>query len=141
MERPGLQKEINWDIILNLDVPIYLGGTISALVNQALSQARQATLALARLERQVASDVRRTHNLFVSSQRQTDALKEAYEKNRQSYDMQVKEYRLGLVNNLDVLVALTAMQQSKQDYDQAQAQVKLNWLALRTTIEDVPEPK
>ena len=140
LQRPGFQKNIDWDLLFNLDVPIYQGGAVGALVAESQSILHQSELTLARLQRQVASDVRQAHTVLASSILETAALKDAYEQNRRSYEMQSREYRLGLVNNLDVLVAMNAMQQSKQDYDRSFAQTKLNWLSLRTTIEDVPEP-
>ena len=59
-------------------------------------------------------------------------------KAKKSYEIQVKEYRLGLVNNLEVLSALNTMEQTKQQWDGIQVGTKLNEINLRITVEDIP---
>jgi outer membrane protein TolC len=35
--RLGFQKEIDWDVLLNIDVPIFQGGRVAAQTDEALS--------------------------------------------------------------------------------------------------------
>jgi outer membrane protein TolC len=66
-------------------------------------------------------------------------LDDAQQKSRRSYDMLTREYRLGLVNNLDVLQAMNDLQNVKRDFDVAQLQSKLNLLNLRLAAEMTPD--
>ena len=48
-----------------------------------------------------------------------------------SYQLQVQDYRLNLVNNLDVLQALQALETARRDVIHAQSQVKQHYWYLR----------
>lgn len=136
--RPGFQEEIDWDISLNIDAPIFQGGRIRAMDKEAKSQLRQAELQLSRVVRLAESEIKQAHAALTSSIRETEALEDAYDKARKSYQAQVREYRMGLVNNLDVLQAMNAMQDIKAKYDTAYLQTKLNVFKLRVVTEELP---
>lgn len=133
--RTGFQKEIDWDVTFNLDVPLYQGGNIKSQSREAASRLRQAELELENLTRQVGTEIRRTRSNLNSSVIESQILEEAFDKAKQSYDMQVKEYRLGLVNNLEVLQAMNSMQDARQKLDRALLQSKLHWLRLQIALE------
>jgi outer membrane protein len=137
-QRPGFQKDINWDLLFLLDVPIYQGGSVSAQVREAQAQLSQSEADLHRLTRLVDTQTRQAHAALNSSLFEAEQLATAYDKVRRSYESFVKEYRYGLVTNLDVLQAMNAMQTAKQSFDQALIQSKLDQLRLRATVEDLP---
>jgi outer membrane protein TolC len=67
-------------------------------------------------------------------------LEDAYKKAKKSYELQVKEYRYGLVTNLDVLQALTFMQDVKQNWDRALIQSQLDYINLTAAAEKELSP-
>ncbi|MBL0059906.1 MAG: TolC family protein [Elusimicrobia bacterium] len=96
--------------MLNLDVPLFQGGTVKARVADARSGLQQAQLSLDYLERQIQSDVKKAYEAWTASLEESQSLEEAYQASKKSYDAQRREYRLGLVTNLDVLNAMNLMQ-------------------------------
>ena len=71
-------------------------------------------------------EIRQLHKALSSSLAQAAALTDAYAKAANSYRIQVRDYRFGLVNNLDVIEAMTTMQDIKRSLDKAVIQVKTN---------------
>lgn len=136
--RPGFQSEIDWDISFNLDVPIFQGGGVKALTREASSRVKQAELALAQRLRLAEVEISEATASLNSSVNETAALADAYEKAKRSYESQVKEYRYGLVNNLEVLQVMNSMQEIKAKYDTALLQTKLDSLKLKAVTEELP---
>ena len=62
---------------------------------------------------------------------QLEALEKATESARKNYEAQRRDYRLGLVTNLDVLQAMTAFQHNQQALDRARYTTKLDYLKLQ----------
>jgi outer membrane protein len=140
VHRPsGSQEDIDWDATFSLDVPLYQGGGVRAFHLEALSLLRQSQKSLARILRLTESEVRQVHAELDSSIHEAQLLEDAYKKSRRSYDLLNREYRLGLVNNLDVLQATNDLQNIKRDFDLARLQSKLNLLNLRLAVEMAPE--
>lgn len=125
---PGLLEDSDWDLIFRAEVPIFQGGGAFAASAEAKSRYREAELTLARLKRTVAWEVTTSVNLYESSVKEAQALRSAYEKARESYQIHVREYRLGLVNNLDVLQSQNIMQDIKHDLDRALLDAKLSFI-------------
>ena len=78
------------------------------------------------LSDQVTTDIRKLYKALLSSISQAATLKDAYAKADKSYQLQLKDYRYGLVNNLDVLQSLTTLLDGKRSLDRALMQVKMN---------------
>lgn len=137
-KRAGFLENVNWDVLLNLDVPLFQGGTVSAQTKEALARYREAQQLFKQSLRAALGEVRQIHAALQSSTQEVKMLEEASQKAKRSYELQVKEYRLGLVDNLEVLQALNAMQQTKKSYDQTVTQNKLNYIQLQVAIEEMP---
>jgi outer membrane protein len=135
-QRTGLQSGIDWDMSLNLDVPIFQGGLVSAQVREARSLLRQAQLQLDRQKRFAVSEISQAYAMLISSQRQERAYSEAAKKAKASFEAQGRDYRLGLVDNLQVLESMNAMQSAVSSYDTAVVQSKLNYLKLQCVTEE-----
>ncbi|MBI3292522.1 MAG: TolC family protein [Elusimicrobia bacterium] len=138
IKRVGFQSGINWDILLSLEAPLFQGGTARAQVKEAASQLQQAELRLSRLSRDVRSEIKRASVALASGVAQAKALEEAFNKAKESYTLQVREYRLGLVNNLEVLQAMNAMQDTRRSWDRTLVQSKLAFLQLKVATEELP---
>lgn len=137
-KRLGFQQNVDWDVIFALDVPIYQGGSVRASVKEAASQWRQSSLMLDMLRRQAQTEIRQARTSLVAAIDGVKSLAQAYNAAKQSYDLQVKEYRLGLVSNLDVIAALDTLQTDKTALDNSTYLAKLNYLDLKVAIEDLP---
>lgn len=115
----GYSNNINWDFQLTLTVPIFEGGVIQSQVRAAASQERQAELTLSQNKRTLDQNIRTIYESAISDRAQVKALKLAKEVSYKDYEAEKRDYRLGLVANIDVLQALTTFQEAERSMDVA----------------------
>lgn len=130
LDRPGYLSDVNWDVTLALTLPIYSGGTMQSKVREAVSQRTQAELSVSQIHRQAEQEVRSLYQSVRLDRAQVEALDKATGAARKSFEAQSKEYRLGLVTNLDVLQALTAFQENQRALDRVRFTLKSDYLRL-----------
>lgn len=138
LERPGYLQDSKWDVQLLLTIPLYAGGSIQSKVREAGAQRNQAELTQSQLLRQADQEIRSLYQSVMSNLSQLQALVTATAASKKSYAAQVRDYRLGLVTNLDVLQALTAYQQNQRTLDHTLFTAKSNYLQLLTAAARVP---
>lgn len=119
-----------WNFLVSFELPIFDGGLREARVseNKALVQINQ--LDLNRLRRQSASDVRVAYNNFISAAAQFARLNEATEVSTKNYETQKTDYDLGRTSNLDVLAALTTLQDLRRREVGAEMQARASYVQL-----------
>lgn len=110
----GLSKGVNWDVQLAATFPIFQGGVIQSQVRQAVSIARQYDQLLSQTRRSAEQEIRQFYDNLSSDSRQFLKLGETVEISRQNYEANRKDYRNGLVTNLDVLQAITTWQDAQR---------------------------
>ena len=140
LERTGNLKDSTWDVGIALTVPIYAGGLLQSKVSEAVSQLTQAELNASQASRQAEQEIRSIYQSVVFDRSQLDALEKATESARKNYEAQRRDYRLGLVTNLDVLQALTAFQENQRALDRARYTSKLDYLKLQAAAVRRPAP-
>jgi outer membrane protein TolC len=138
VERVGNQEPIDWDLIFSLDLPLFEGGANVARVKTARSNLRTAELNLSAAVRQAQTEIKQAHILYQAATAQTGYLQSAAQNAKESYELQVKEYRYGLVNNLEVLEAMRFMIQNHQDLENALLDSQLRLIELKTATEELP---
>ncbi len=131
LDRPGNLKDITWDVQLALNVPIFAGGSLQSKVREAQSQRAQAELGLEQLRRQAQQEIRTLHQSVLFDRAQLEALEKATEIAEKNYAAQTRDYRLGLVTNLDVIQALTAYLENQRAADRVRYTMKLDYLKLQ----------
>jgi outer membrane protein len=130
LERKGSLEDVDWDVQLALTIPLYAGGSLQSQVREAVSQSTQAELGASQVRRQAEQEIRSVYQSVVFDRSQLEALEKATEAARKNYEVQRRDYRLGLVTNLDVLQALTAFQENQRALDRARYTAKLDYLKL-----------
>ena len=115
----GYSNGINWDFQFTLTIPIYEGGVVHSQVRAAASQERQAELTLSLNKRTIDQNIRTIYASAVSDRAQVTALTLAKEISYKDYEAEKRDYRLGLVANIDVLQALTTFQEAERSMDVA----------------------
>jgi len=133
-ERVGFLSDVRWDATFTLTVPLYEGGTTNAQVGQARAQEIIAQLTLARQKRDIERQVRTAFEDLTLSQTQVQAYGKAVDLANRNYAVQQKEYRLGLINNLELLQLLADLQTVKQQAAVADAAARLNDILLRVSM-------
>jgi len=130
LERAGNLENVEWDVTLALTVPLYSGGITASRVREAGSLQSQAELELSRTNRLADQELRSLHQTVVLDRNQLQSLEKATEAAKKNYEAQQRDYRLGLVTNLDVLQALNSYQENQRALDRARFAAKLNFLRL-----------
>ncbi len=138
--RVSFYRPVHWDAAINVNLPIFAGGATVAGIRQAKSQVEQAWYNFEFGLRQARSQIHSAYVTLRAAVAQSVAAEKSYRKADESYRFEQKEYRLGLVSNLDVLAALNAALNAKLIYDQTMVQSKLDLLLLKVSDEELPLP-
>lgn len=129
--RSGTLENSKWDATINLSVPLFEGGSIQGRVNEAKSQNIQAELQVTKLKRQAEQEIKTLFENYKSDLDQISEFKKASELAERNYKLQHREYLSGLVTNLDVLQALTSLQDNMRAYDRAKYSAKIDYIKLQ----------
>ena len=122
--RPESATDAKWDAALALDFPLFQGGIDASKVREERSKLRAAQVTADYTKRQVEAEIRSLHSNLTASVGQLSALKESYDKADAAYKALIKEYRLGLVNNLDVLAGISDLLNAKSSYNKSKIQLQ-----------------
>lgn len=129
--RPGTLSNVNWDIQLALSVPLFAGGAIDSQIRQASSIVKQSELALSQIRRQAEEEIRTVHGQVISDLDQIKKYDRAYQLAKQTYQQELKDYRLGTVTNIEVLQILTSTQETHRLLDRSKFTTKSDWIHLQ----------
>ena len=132
--RPGALEDVKWDATLNLTFPIFQGGIINSEVRVAASQLKQADLALSKARRQATEQVQTFYDQVVGDLKQIEKQRSAVDLSQKNYESEVRDYKFGLVTNLEVLQALTTAQESARQMDHLWYQYKTDYLKLQSSV-------
>lgn len=128
--RKGALKDVHWDAQLLLTLPLFAGGSIQSRLREAVSLQTQAELEWRRLKRSAEQELRTFHLNFETDRAQLVLLTRSTAQAEKNYQQQSREYRLGLVGNLEVLQALTLFQESKRTLDRIRFQMRSDYVRL-----------
>jgi outer membrane protein len=130
--RPGdALSGVNWDVALAITVPIFQGGAILSQTRQAESVARQFNIVLQSTRAAAAQEISQFYDAFAADQRQIVKLAETADVSKKNYDALIKEYRNGLVTNLDVLTGITTWQTAVLNLAHQRFTAKQDWVKLQ----------
>jgi len=135
--RAGLLQNVSWDATASLSWPLFQGGAIDAGLKVAVSQRQQAELALERSMRQAKQDLGGFYAVYLADFEQFKELKDAAEFAKKYYEQQNKDYRLSLVTNVDLQLALSSYQQAVRARDRGEYTVALDLLKVRIQSGDL----
>ncbi|HEY5682245.1 MAG TPA: TolC family protein [Sulfuricaulis sp.] len=132
LERKGSLEDVDWDVQLELTIPLYSGGSLQSRVREAVSQSTQAELNASQVRRLAEQEIRSVYQGVLLDRSQVEALEMATTASRKNYEVQRHDYSLGLVTNLEVLQALASYQENQRALDRARYVSKFNFLRLET---------
>ena len=124
------QSSITTSIGIQLALPIYSGGLVSAQVKQARHNRERAAQELAATRERVAVEVTRQFQAVVNGARRIDALALAVESSAEALKATEMGYQMGTRTVLDVLDAEEQSYRSQLDLTQARLQYALARLTL-----------
>ena len=132
-------RNSDWDVGLNLTIPLYEGGVSQAFVRESVAKAQSARYQLSDYQKMVTMEVTARYEMFHRYYDQIKAFDSALEKAKRSYDETLKDYRLGLVTNLDVLSSLNLYLNSKRSAEKTRIQAIMNQKMLEAIVGIVPQ--
>ncbi|MDD4976271.1 MAG: TolC family protein [Bacteriovorax sp.] len=137
-KRAGALHNSDWDIGLVLNIPLYEGGVTKSLVRESVSKKEQAIYTLADFKKSVELDITVKYETYHRYLDQVKAFDLALDKTKKSYEEAVRDYRLGLVSNLDVLASLNLYLDSKINSENTKIQAMLNLKLLEASAGILP---
>ena len=121
----------NYNIGLQLAIPIYAGGNVSSLVRQAAANREKAQQDLESTRRTSALSARQSFLLVTNGMAQVKALEAALLSSRSALDSNKLGYEVGVRINIDVLNAQQQVFSTLRDLSRARYDTILNGLRLK----------
>jgi outer membrane protein TolC len=136
-KRVGSARDVDWDVLLSVNVPLFNAKNDLGLVRQARAQLRQAEWRLTLARRKALADIRSAYIQLSSDMRRVKALSKALEAAEINYQLQQEDFERSLVNNLDVLQALVELEAVRSSYARAQNDMKRSYARLQVATGEV----
>ncbi len=133
-KRVGFQKDIDWDVLLTVDIPIFEGATTYGNIKEAQASREIARETVSKTKRIAELEAKSAEAEWRSSIEEETALREAVEALKKSYESQVLEYRSNLVSNLEVLDAQKEYQDKSLEWNAAHFGMRKNFWKFRVAI-------
>ncbi len=133
-ERAGSLKKSDWDVGVTVSVPLYEGGATEANVRDYVARKLEADLLLNDSLRKIKTDVTQKYTSLIKYREQEKAQNIALSKALANYNESQKDYRLGLLSNLDTLSALNSYLDAKRAYDKVRIQTVLAFYELNVAV-------
>lgn len=120
----------DWSTFLTLNFPLYQGGSLQGKIVEETSRLKEYNDRLSLVTRENESEIRKLYQQAISSVKQAVAYQDAYDKAAKSCEMQLQDYRYGLVSNLAALESISTMLDAKRNLDRALVQAKVDKILL-----------
>jgi len=114
--RASAPADSSWEALLTIDIPIFQGTITYGQVKQAVAIARESGLLFQRAGRAAAREI---HDAYVYARAditRVGILYKALKSAEKNYDLQRQDYRLSVVNNLDVLAAIQSLEDVRRTF-------------------------
>lgn len=141
LHRDGLLADTKWDFGLVLTVPLFSGGITQSQLRESSQKQKEQELILSDTRKKAEKEIRVQYQDYKNLVEQYALLKEAYNASQKSYQEQAKDYKFGLVTNLDVLSALNSLQETKRSLDKTRYAAHTSHALLRASVGEVPKGK
>jgi len=125
------RRALDSQIGLQLSIPLYSGGGVSAQVREQALRLQQARYQREAVRRQAVQETRQYYASLVSGLAQVGALSAAEASSRASLEANTLGYQVGVRINIDVLNAQQQLYQTQQSLARARYQVLLDGLRLK----------
>lgn len=127
-----LNQQIKTNSIgLQLNIPLYAGGYVSATTSQSVSNYEKAKADLETKSNQILVDLRKNYSLTLSGVQRIEALVKAVDSANLLVEATRKSIKGGLRTNLDVLNAQQQLFTAKRDLSLARYNYLLSYLRMR----------
>lgn len=136
-KRAGSFQDVDWDATLTVEMPLFQGGETMGEVKEAKAKKEEAELSFEKVKREALLDMNNAYTELDFALRRRAAFKKALEANEKNYQLQIEDYRVNLVNNLDVLRALEEFQETKRDFVSVENEVKRLYWQFKVSLGEI----
>lgn len=123
----------DWEMFIQMSVPIFDGGQITARTEAGEARVRTANLQVAQKIRMTERDIRVAYANTSAAREQIESLKKLKAAARKNFDLQNVDYSNGVVTNLEVLQAIRQLQETERRLLKAEEQFQSNLVTLRVS--------
>lgn len=132
--RPGVLKDVNWDVMLQFTLPIFQGGAVSSKVEEAAQETRrQEVLQLEWIRNRLVTGAQLEQQIMAREQ-QVVALKAAWAKSQRLAQSLQRDSQLGLATTLDWIQAEQNALETSRQWLRTLVQWKVTWMQWRWTV-------
>jgi outer membrane protein len=139
MAKDGGFPQPEWNIQLTASLPLFEGGQVFALEDQAASKKRQAEMNLSLTHRTAFDDVREAYKSLMASISETDAYQKAVDAYQADYQAVLHDYKLSLTTNLQLLQTMTSLETTQISYLKAKYQALYDQIWLKVATGELPK--
>jgi len=130
-ERPPNFRDVDWDAKVVITLPLFAGGVTQSKVREAYSTAHVSELKQSLAQRTAEQEIRAAYDSVANDLRQLKLTSENLRINEMTWKEEQRSYRFGLVNNIDVLQALSNYITARRSYDSNRFNLKRDFLTLK----------
>jgi outer membrane protein len=131
-------RDSKWDVGLTLNFPLFEGGANRARLNEQVQKREQAIYTLNDTKKNIEIEISGRYETFRRYMEQIQAYELAFDKTQSSYEETLRDYRLGLVSNLDVLSSLNLYLDSKRNNEKTKIQALMSLRLLEAAAGVLP---
>ncbi|MFP4629738.1 MAG: TolC family protein [Desulfohalobiaceae bacterium] len=125
----GDEKD-EWQASVRVSYPLFTGGERKAKLEQARSRQRRSSFSLARLEREIKTQVRSAYLDIQTREQVVEHLKEEVQAASSNYQQVLAQYEQGMANSVDLVDAQAAFNEAESRLAQARFGLDLDQLRL-----------
>ena len=129
--RFGASKIHTTDVGVQLNVPLFSGGSVSSRVREAVQLLNQQLLSLEQARRSAQSDTRQAYLGVISGISQVKAFKQALVSSETALKATEAGFEVGTRTAVDVVASQQALLQARRDYSQSRYNYVLDTLRLK----------
>lgn len=136
-KRVGSQANDDWDVTLQMNVPVFELGKTMGDIKGAVS-ARESKRLLWQQSRRLAQlDIENAYQDLESMRKVVRVLAKAKEASNENYQLVSKDYRVNLVSNLDVLDALRRLEDIELRYNETFYHLKKSYWKFKVAMGEI----
>jgi len=136
-QRSGASSDVDWDVTLNVNVPLFNGTQTIGQVKVAQAQLKEAEFSLSQTKRSAILDIQNAYTQFITDKNRELATKKAADAADRNYKLQAADYKNNLVNNLDVLQATQDWEATRRNYIAVKNETKRFYWNLKVATGDI----
>ena len=131
VHREGFQKDIDWDVLFKINIPLSRGGENLGNLKQAYSEWKTSKFEFSLASRRADFEIKEAYQNWYASYEESEALEDAVKASEENFKLQKEDYAHNLVSNLDVLEALQELFDVRRQANETHYQMKQNYWQLQ----------